>query len=75
MAALDHAAFRNSLGDPEPPADLTPPAKALWWLAKGKLKQGDDWEKAQAAQLLDDKALDAATDGEGQLRFTVAAQA
>jgi Fe-S cluster assembly iron-binding protein IscA len=29
----------------------------------------------QAAQLLDDKSLDAATDGDGQLRFTVAAQA
>lgn len=29
----------------------------------------------QAAQLLDDKALDAATDGDGQLRFTVAGQA
>lgn len=26
----------------------------------------------QAAQLLDDKALDAAKDGDGQLRFTVA---
>jgi len=29
----------------------------------------------QAAQLLDDKSLDAATDGDGQLRFTVAGQA
>jgi Fe-S cluster assembly iron-binding protein IscA len=29
----------------------------------------------QAAQLLDDKSLDAATDGAGQLRFTVAGQA
>ena len=28
----------------------------------------------QAAQLLDDKALDAATDGAGELQFTVAAQ-
>ena len=48
MATLDYAAFRASLDNAEPPADLSPPVKALWWLAKGELKQGDGWEKAHA---------------------------
>jgi hypothetical protein len=46
MATLDYAAFRASLEGAEPPADLSPPAKALWWLAKGELKLGDGWKKA-----------------------------
>ncbi|MBN8994657.1 MAG: hypothetical protein J0H94_05495 [Rhizobiales bacterium] len=46
MAALDFAAFRNSLDAPEPVAALSPPLTALWWLAKGGLETGPGWEKA-----------------------------
>jgi hypothetical protein len=48
MARIDYTAFRASLADPEPPAGLSPPAAALWWLAKGELKQGEGWDKAHA---------------------------
>jgi hypothetical protein len=29
-----------------PPADLTPPLQALWWLKKGGLAMGPEWQKA-----------------------------
>jgi len=44
----DMETFRASLAHSEPPAGLSPPATALWWLAKGELKFGDAWEKAHA---------------------------
>ncbi len=31
---------------PEPPAGSSPPGQALWWLKKGDLKLGPEWEKA-----------------------------
>jgi hypothetical protein len=36
------AAFRQSLSQPEPPAQLAPALQALWWAAK------DDWNAAHA---------------------------
>jgi len=30
----------------EPPAHLSEPLKALWWLKKGELGLGPEWEKA-----------------------------
>ena len=30
----------------EPPAGLTPPQQALWWLRKGGYMVGDGWERA-----------------------------
>ena len=33
-----------SLEQSEPPADLEPALKALWWLKKGNLKLGSEWE-------------------------------
>lgn len=38
--------LRASLGDAGPPAGLTAAAQALWWLARGGLRTGPDWEKA-----------------------------
>ncbi len=32
----------------EPAANLPRPLQALWWLGKGKLKTGDEWQKAHA---------------------------
>jgi hypothetical protein len=32
----------------EPPAALTPPQQALWWLKQGGLVLGPEWEKAHA---------------------------
>lgn len=29
-----------------PPADISPPLQALWWLKKGGLATGREWEKA-----------------------------
>ncbi len=37
-----------SLGAATPPAGLTPPQQALWWLKKGGLAPGPDWERAHA---------------------------
>lgn len=37
LASLPHNA---------PPADLSPPLQALWWLKKGNLQIGTSWEKA-----------------------------
>jgi hypothetical protein len=31
-----------------PPAGLTPPAAALWWLKRGGLRPGPEWERAHA---------------------------
>jgi hypothetical protein len=36
--------FSNS----NPPADLSLPFQALWWLKKGELKMGPEWKKAHA---------------------------
>jgi hypothetical protein len=36
----------DSLGDAEPPAELAPPLQALWWLKKGGLATGAEWERA-----------------------------
>ena len=33
---------------PEPPATLSPPLQALWWLKKGGLATGPEWERAHA---------------------------
>ena len=35
-----------SLDDVEPPADMERPLQALWWLRKGGLETGPDWERA-----------------------------
>lgn len=34
------------LSTPSPPAELNPPEKALWWLKKGSLALGPEWEQA-----------------------------
>lgn len=39
---MTSAQFTQSLADPAPPAELSPPLKALWWNAKG------DWVQAHA---------------------------
>lgn len=36
----------DTLDAPEPPADLDRPLQALWWLRKGGLRTGPDWERA-----------------------------
>ena len=36
----------GSLGAAEPPADFSPPLQALWWLKKGGLRPGPEWERA-----------------------------
>jgi hypothetical protein len=48
---MDLQAFRDSTAKPQPPAELSPALKALWWDAKG------DWDKAhEYAQERDDAA-------------------
>lgn len=42
MTKLQPDSFTNST----PPADLTPPLQALWWLKKGGLVMGIEWGKA-----------------------------
>ena len=44
MAKLDPSSFSN----PNPPVELSPPLQALWWLKKGGLVMGAEWEKAHA---------------------------
>jgi hypothetical protein len=39
-------ALAASLGADAPPAGLSPPLAALWWLAKGGLAVGPAWERA-----------------------------
>lgn len=36
----------SSLKQDEAPADLSDPLQALWWLKKGNLELGPEWEKA-----------------------------
>ena len=38
-------AILSSLEEAEPPQDLSAPLQALWWLKKGGLTMGDEWEK------------------------------
>ena len=35
-----------SFAEAVPPAGLSPPQQALWWLKKGKLAVGPEWQKA-----------------------------
>jgi hypothetical protein len=35
-----------SLAAEAPPVGLSPPLQALWWLRKGGLRPGPEWEKA-----------------------------
>lgn len=42
MTDLLHDSFDKS----EPPRDMTKPLQALWWLKKGGLKVGPEWEQA-----------------------------
>ena len=42
MTKIDPVSFSNIT----PPADLSPPLQALWWLQKGGLLLGPEWEKA-----------------------------
>lgn len=42
MANFDLASFSNGTPD----AGLAPPLQALWWLKKGGLMMGAEWEKA-----------------------------
>jgi hypothetical protein len=44
MVKLDPVSFSN----PTPPNGLSPPLQALWWLKKGGLVMGAEWEKAHA---------------------------
>jgi hypothetical protein len=44
MTKLDPASFTHSTPD----AYLTPPLQALWWLKKGGLVMGPEWEKGHA---------------------------
>ncbi|MFO1209301.1 MAG: hypothetical protein U1E40_08770 [Amaricoccus sp.] len=37
-----------SFDAPEPPAGLSAPLQALWWLRKGGLTTGPEWERAHA---------------------------
>ena len=47
---MDLQTFKDSLAEPQPPADLSLALQGLWWDAKG------DWEKAHAcAQERDDR--------------------
>ncbi len=39
---------RISQAGTTPPVDLTAPQQALWWLKKGGLAMGPEWEKAHA---------------------------
>lgn len=36
----------DSLGADNPPAELTQPGQAMWWLKKGGLSMGPGWERA-----------------------------
>ena len=38
----------DSLNNFSPPDTLSDPLKALWWLRKGGLKTGAEWERAHA---------------------------
>lgn len=49
---MDFRTFKDSIGQPEPPAGLSPPLRALWHHAKG------NWE--QAHQLVQGETTEAA---------------
>lgn len=36
----------DTLSKSEPPRDMTKPLQALWWLKKGELRMGPEWEQA-----------------------------
>lgn len=38
--------LHESLGADAPPANISPPLAALWWLKKGGLRIGPEWERA-----------------------------
>lgn len=38
-------AILSSLNEAAPPQSLSEPLQALWWLKKGNLAMGDEWEK------------------------------
>ena len=40
--------FEASVAAGAPPAGLSPPLQALWWLKKGGLRTGAEWERAHA---------------------------
>lgn len=40
--------FEASLAAEAPPPGLPAPLEALWWLGKGGLKPGPEWERAHA---------------------------
>jgi hypothetical protein len=42
------ARLAASLAEEAPPASLSPPLAALWWLKKGGLVLGPAWERAHA---------------------------
>ena len=44
MEHSDFASLSNSI----PPSGVSPPLQALWWLKKGELAIGPDWERAHA---------------------------
>ena len=35
----------SCLNQAEPPQEMAPPLQALWWLKKGNLEMGPEWEK------------------------------
>ena len=54
MPLLLSANFDSS----EPPAGLTPPQAALWWLKKGKFRLGREWDKAHVICQRDEGELE-----------------
>ena len=40
--------LKPDVSEPMPPSVLSAPLQALWWLQKGGLRQGAEWEKAHA---------------------------
>jgi hypothetical protein len=43
-----YAALLDDMSTPEPPAGLSRPLQALWWLRKGGLETGAAWERAHS---------------------------
>ncbi len=39
-------AIESSLDQAEPPRDMSKPLQAMWWLKKGGLRVGPEWEQA-----------------------------
>lgn len=38
----------TDIASDEPPAELSAPQKALWWLRKGNFRLGPEWEQAHS---------------------------